>query len=165
MCGWWIGRYLLRQILLHNWSGSPFLCTSSFRDTGSIIQPRFSRDKVSRCSKQKHLDKIHLCVDVYLFYCFIFSSLHGADIILPWKLHDPRQNANFQTFPNICTRRALLFEWRSEHVHIERYSVYSLVSTEVLTRPSSPSRPVHTETISISQGIFQSNWQHIAHTL
>ena len=24
---------------------------------------------------------------------------------------------------------------------------------------------VHTETISIPQGIFQSNWQHIAHTL
>ena len=24
---------------------------------------------------------------------------------------------------------------------------------------------VHTETISIPRGIFQSNWQHIAHTL
>ena len=46
-----------------------------------------------------------------------------------------------------------------------RYSVYSLVSTEALTRPSSPSRPVHTETISILWGIFQSNWQHIAHKL
>ena len=37
--------------------------------------------------------------------------------------------------------------------------VYSLVSTKVLTQPSSPSRPVHTETISVPQGIFQSNWQ------
>ena len=35
---------------------------------------------------------------------------------------------------------------------LKRYSVYSLVSTEVLTRPSSPSRPVHTETISILRG-------------
>ena len=30
-----------------------------------------------------------------------------------------------------------------------RYSVYSLLSTEILTCPFSPSRPVHTETISI----------------
>ena len=27
------------------------------------------------------------------------------------------------------------------------------------------SRPVHMETISIPRGIFQSNWQHIAHKL
>ena len=47
----------------------------------------------------------------------------------------------------------------------KRYSVYSLVFTEVLTRPSSPSRPVHTETISIPRGIFQSSWQHIARKL
>ena len=35
----------------------------------------------------------------------------------------------------------------------------------MFTQPSSPSRPVHTETISIPRGIFQSNWQHIPHTL
>ena len=35
----------------------------------------------------------------------------------------------------------------------KRYSVYSLVSTEALTQPSSPSRPVHTETISIPRGL------------
>ena len=50
------------------------------------------------------------------------------------------------------------------HPH-KRYSVYSLVSTEALKRPSSPSRHVHMETISIPRGIFQSNWQHIAQTL
>ena len=32
------------------------------------------------------------------------------------------------------------------------YSVYSLVSTEMFTRPFSPSRRVHTETISIPGG-------------
>ena len=44
---------------------------------------------------------------------------------------------------------------------------FSLVSTEALTRPLLPplAGTVHTETISISRGIFQSNWQHIAHTL
>ena len=40
-----------------------------------------------------------------------------------------------------------------------------LYPLEVLTRPCSPSRPVHTETISIPRGIFQSSWQHIAHKL
>ena len=43
----------------------------------------------------------------------------------------------------------------------KRYSVYSLVSTEMFTQPSSPSRPVDLETIPIPQGIFQSSWQHI----
>ena len=47
----------------------------------------------------------------------------------------------------------------------KRYSVYSLASTEMFTRPSVPRRPVHTETISIPRGIFQSSWQHIAHKL
>ena len=47
----------------------------------------------------------------------------------------------------------------------KRYSVYSRVSIEALTQTSSPNRPVHTLTISIPRGIFQSNWQHIAHTL
>ena len=34
----------------------------------------------------------------------------------------------------------------------------------MLTRPSTPSRPVHTETISIPRGIFRSSWQNIAYT-
>ena len=46
-----------------------------------------------------------------------------------------------------------------------RVWVYSLASTEMLTRPFSPSRPVHTETILIPRGIFQSSWQHKAHKL
>ena len=32
---------------------------------------------------------------------------------------------------------------------MKRYSVYSLISTEMFTQSSSPSRPVRTETISI----------------
>ena len=54
---------------------------------------------------------------------------------------------------------------KKKDLFLKRYSVYSLVSTEMFTRPSSPSRPVHTETISIPRGIFQSSWQHIAHKL
>ena len=40
----------------------------------------------------------------------------------------------------------------------KRYLVYSLVSTEALTRPSSPSSPAHTVTILIPRRIFQSSW-------
>ena len=36
----------------------------------------------------------------------------------------------------------------------KRYSFYNLVSNEMFTRPSSPSRPVLRETISIPRGIF-----------
>ena len=36
-------------------------------------------------------------------------------------------------------------------VYSQRYSVYSLVSTEMFTQPSFPNRPVHRETISIPQ--------------
>ena len=37
------------------------------------------------------------------------------------------------------------------------FGFYSLVSTDIFTRPSSPSRPVHTETISIPRGILHSS--------
>ena len=43
---------------------------------------------------------------------------------------------------------------------IKVFGLYSLVSTEMFTRPSFPRRHVQTETISIPRGIFQSSWQH-----
>ena len=68
-------------------------------------------------------------------------------------------------------RLKMILEWNIYSQNIwrrvvdKRYSFYSLVSAEMFTQSPFPSRPVHTETISILQGIFQSSWQHIVHKL
>ena len=46
----------------------------------------------------------------------------------------------------------------SHELNNKGIGVYRLVSTEMFTRLSFPSRPVHTETISIPRGIFHSSW-------
>ena len=44
------------------------------------------------------------------------------------------------------------FKRPEQGVRLKRYSVHSLVSAEMFTRRSFPSRPVHVETISILRG-------------
>ena len=90
-----------------------------------------------------------------------------------YELSDPKQLRKPSDI-NICY---YTFAWTQEELNLSNQSMQYTVSIGegirfIVLYPLKCSHDlpplagtVHTETISIPRGIFQSNWQHIAHTL
>ena len=91
------------------------------------------------------------------------SKLFPTYWVVGWSVVvSPKLNTVWIRLFDLCSYLELLSKWQSKGKGIRFIVLYPPKRSHDLPPLAGTA---HTETVSIPQGIFQSNWQHIAHML